>query len=168
LVLIAAFLATGCKPMQPFYLREDGDLSHYLDVATEIEYPDVSEPSLDEVTNTQRPLTLMNIDEYQKWDLSLQEVVQYSLCNSQVIRNLGGSAVASQGINPGVDGLSRTIVNTLGTSTTYDPALADTVTGLTVGSPFNGSGPEAALSEFDARLDASVLWEKNSLPQNRP
>ena len=46
LVLSAAMLAPGCAPQQPFYCREDGDLSHYLDVATEIEYPDVEEPSL--------------------------------------------------------------------------------------------------------------------------
>ncbi len=41
LVLIASMLASGCAPQQPFYCREDGDLSHYLGVATEIEYPDV-------------------------------------------------------------------------------------------------------------------------------
>ena len=51
LVLSASILATGCQPQQPFYCQEDGDLSHYLDVATEIEYPDVHEPSLDEVNN---------------------------------------------------------------------------------------------------------------------
>ena len=37
-VLIAS---SGCHPQQPFYLHEDGDLSHYVDVATQIEYPDV-------------------------------------------------------------------------------------------------------------------------------
>ena len=168
LALIAAVLATGCKPMQPFYLREDGDLSHYLDVSTQIEYPDVEEPSLDEVRNTLPPLTLKHIDEYDKWDVTLQEVVQITLCNSTVIRNLGGSAFATQGINQSVDAISRSVVNTLGVSTTYDPALAESVTGLSVGSPFNGSGPEAALSEFDARLDGSVFWEKNRRPQNRP
>ena len=62
LVLIAAMLSTGCQPQQPFYCREDGDLSHYLDVATEIDYPDVCEPSLDEVTNAHAPLTVKNTD----------------------------------------------------------------------------------------------------------
>ena len=42
LVLIGAVLSPGCAPQQPFYCREDGNLSHYLGVATEIEYPDVS------------------------------------------------------------------------------------------------------------------------------
>ena len=39
LLLLAAALATGCSPTQPFYFFEDGDLSHYVGVATNIEYP---------------------------------------------------------------------------------------------------------------------------------
>ena len=48
LVLLLAVLmaAPGCHPTQPFYLHDDGDLSHYLDAATDIETPDVYEPSL--------------------------------------------------------------------------------------------------------------------------
>ena len=72
LVLSASLLAPGCAPQQPFYCREDGDLSHYLDVATEIEYPDVEEPSLNEVTSTLPPLTLKNTENYEMWDLSLR------------------------------------------------------------------------------------------------
>ena len=35
-------LLTGCTPTQPFFLHEDGDLSHYLDsVQTTAAYPDV-------------------------------------------------------------------------------------------------------------------------------
>ncbi len=41
LVLCGSLLATGCTPTQPFFFMEDGDLSHYVDVATQIEYPDV-------------------------------------------------------------------------------------------------------------------------------
>ena len=40
-LLIALTLFTGCHPTQPFFFHEDGDLSHYLDVATRIEHPDV-------------------------------------------------------------------------------------------------------------------------------
>ena len=161
LIMIASVLATGCHPQQPFYCREDGDLSHYLDVATEIEYPDVEEPSLDEVNNTRPPLTLKNTENYEFWDLSLQEAVKITLCNSQVMRKLGGQA-SPLGLNPSsVETLSRTIVNPVAVTTTYDPALVETTTGLSVGDVFTGSGTEAALSEFDAQLDASVFWEKN-------
>jgi len=163
LVLSASILATGCQPQQPFYCKEDGDLSHYLDVATEIEYPDVQEPSLDEVNCAQAPLTLKNAENYEMWDLSLEEAVRITLCNSQTMRQIGARV---QSFAP--ETISRTLVSPVAVATTYDPALAESVTGLSVGSPFQGSGPEAALSEFDAQLDASVFWEKNRSPQNRP
>jgi outer membrane protein TolC len=161
LVVSAAMLAPGCAPQQPFYCREDGDLSHYIDVATDIEYPDVEEPSLDEVNNTRPPLTLKNNEDYEIWDLSLQEAVQITLCNSQVMRQLGARVQTNA-----PETISRTLVSPVAVTTTYDPALAETVTGLSVGEPFNGQGPEAALSAFDAQLDASVFWEKNREPQN--
>jgi outer membrane protein TolC len=162
LVLSATVLATGCQPQQPFFFKEDGDLSHYLDVATEIEYPDVEEPLLDEVNCAQAPLTLKNTDNYEMWDLSLEEATHITLCNSQVMRQLGARV---QSFAP--ETISRTLVSPVAVTTAYDPALAETVTGLSVGEPFQGSGPEAALSEFDAQLDASMFWEKNHRPQNR-
>jgi outer membrane protein TolC len=169
LVLSATVLATGCQPQQPFFFKEDGDLSHYLDVATEIEYPDVEEPTLDEVNCARPPLTLKNTEDYEMWDLTLEEVIHITLCNSQVMRNLGGR-LEGQGGSNGIDGsettISQQIVSPVALTSTYDPALAESVTGLSVGSPFQGSGPEAALSEFDAQLDASVFWEKNDRPQN--
>ncbi len=135
LVLSASLAASGCAPQQPFYCREDGDLSHYLDVATEIEYPDVEEPSLCEVTNTLPPLTLKNTENYEMWDLPLEEAVQITLCNSQVMRQLGGRV---QSTAP--ETISRTLISPVAVTTTYDPALVESTTGLSVGSPFQGSG----------------------------
>jgi hypothetical protein len=162
LVLSASLVAPGCAPQQPFYCREDGDLSHYMDVATEIEYPDVEEPSLDEVIYAKPPLTLKNAENYEYWDLSLEEAVRITLENSQVMRQLGGRI---QSTAP--ETISRTLISPVAVTTAYDPALVETTTGISVGSPFQGSGTEAALSEFDAQLDASIFWEKNDQPQNR-
>lgn len=162
LVLSTSIVATGCQPTQPFYFKEDGDLSHYLDVATDIEYPDVDEPTLDEVNGALPPLTLRNTENYEIWDLTLEEVVHITLCNSQVMRQIGARVQSSA-----PETISRTLVSPVAVTTTYDPALTESVTGLSVGSPFQGQGVEAALSDFDARLDASVFWEKNRRPQNR-
>jgi outer membrane protein TolC len=161
LVLIASVLASGCAPQQPFYCRENGNLSHYLGVATEIEYPDVPESTSCEIQNTLPPLTLKNTDNYQIWDLTLTEAVQITLCRSQVMRQLGGRIVSTA-----PDTISRTIINPVAIATTYDPALVETTTGLSVGDVFTGNGTEAALSEFDATLDTSVFWEKTDRPQN--
>ena len=74
------------------------------------------------------------------WDLSLEETVHITLCNSQVMRQLGGRIVSSA-----PETISRTLVSPVAVTTTYDPALAETVTGLSVGSPVqglrSGSGP---------------------------
>ena len=109
------------------------------------------------------PLTLKNTDNYEIWDLSLNEAVQITLCRSQVMRQLGGRVTS---ISAGND-ISHAR-QPRGSTTTYDPAFVETTTGLSVGDPFNGSGTEAALSEFDAQLDSSVFWEKNREPQNWP
>ena len=76
--------------LQPFYLHEDGDLSHYIDHAVSISNPDVYEPSLDEVMHAHAPFTLSRPGEPIPWDLSLEEVINYAMQNSKVIRNLGG------------------------------------------------------------------------------
>jgi outer membrane protein TolC len=161
LMLSASLVASGCAPQQPFYCREDGDLSHYMDVATEIEYPDVEEPSLDEVLYAKPPLTIKNAENYEYWDVSLEEAVRITLENSQVMRQLGGRI---QSTAP--ETISRTLISPVAVTTTYDVALVESTTGISVGSPFQGSGTEAALSEFDAQLDASIFWEKNDRPQN--
>ncbi len=81
LLILAAIVAIGCHPTQPTYFFDDGDLSHYLDVATDIEYPDVAEEPIDEVTGAEAPLTLENASARTDWDLSLEEVIRITLTN---------------------------------------------------------------------------------------
>jgi outer membrane protein TolC len=155
-------VAVGCHPTQPYYLFEDGDLSHYLDVAMEIETPNVDTPVLNEMMYGGSPLTLDNMDQVEFWDITLQDAVHHTLQNGEFLRKLGGRVA---GTAP--DEIARSIINPFAQSTIYDPALAESAyggsTGATVSNPV---GVEAALSEFDARLDSSLFWEKNDRPQN--
>lgn len=159
-------LVSGCQPQQPFFFREDGDLSHFLDVATDIEYPDVQAASLAEVQGAQAPLTIANAEDFDVWDLTLEEVVRLTLENSQVIRSLGGR-ISDAGQN-----ISQTSPLTIsqnggaGVVTTYDPALVESGNGTATGNPLSGTGVEAALAEFDAQLDSSITWNSNDRPQN--
>ncbi len=169
LVLSAVLLATGCQPTQPFYFHEDGDLSHYLNVATDIEYPDVEEPRLDEVNGARPPLTLKNLDDYEMWDLTLQDVMRVTLCNSQVMRQLGVRVLLNPLESTAPETLSQTTINTVAPATTYDPAIVESGYGMSSGLSFgSGTGVEAALAAFDAQLDTSVVWNANRQPQNRP
>ena len=87
----------GCQPQQPFYFFEDGDLSHYVGVATSIEDPDLEMCSLDYVEETLEPLTLNHSAPDSIQDISLEEAVQIALSRSRVMRDLGGVAFGPNG-----------------------------------------------------------------------
>lgn len=141
--------ATGCHPTQPFYLHEDGDLSHYVATATELENPDIEQVSLAEVTQARAPLTLSDLEFTQLRDVTLEECVTYALQNSKVIRNLGSLTQFTI-----ADGL---VGRTAGATTVYDPAIFETDPQF---------GVQAALSDFDAQFTTNVFWEKTDRPQN--
>ncbi len=171
MALCVLMLVSGCKPTQPFFFQEDGnllgpgDLSHYMDIATDVEYPDVNEASLDEVTFTQAPLTIANAENFQVQDFTLEEVTRITLTNSQVIRQLGGR-ITDNGSNIAQATPETLQNNPNGAITTYDPSLVETGNGTGTGSQLSGTGVEAALAEFDAIWDASTTWQKNNRPQN--
>jgi len=181
-ILSAVMLFTGCHPMQPFYFNEDGDLSHYLDTATEIEYPDAQDCALPDASNTKEPLSLTNVNFDELWDLSLEEAVEIALKNSKVMKNLGGVVQAGTSVERILN------INAAAGSpfaTVYDPALSESNPG-TIGSgtgafvpgfdQINASapgvigvgeaGPEAALAAFDARLEAGAFFDNTDSPQN--
>lgn len=150
LLAAAASLLSGCMPQQPFYLFEDGDLSHYIDRATEIEYPDVDPDTLGEVEGTSRPLSLQNAEPREIWDLSLEEAVQTTLANSKVLKRLGGAVTPQTPVE-------FLMQNPQLATTVYDPAIMES-------DP--RQGVEAALAAFDTQLRSNVFWEKNGTPQN--
>jgi outer membrane protein TolC len=155
-LVIAQF---GCRPQQPFYLREDGDLSHYLGVATEIDYPEVEASTLADVTEALPPYTLENMDIASYWDLTLEETIQTALCNSKVFRSLGGRFVSSAFNNRAQTGEAPDAI-TLGADqvrTIYDPAIVETT-------PF--TGVENALSAFDAQWSSNFFYQHNDRQQN--
>lgn len=149
ILLILLTAATGCHPTQPFYLRERGDLAHYLATATELETPDIEQISLDEVVQTRSPLTLTDPEFDHFRDVTLEECAAIALQNSKVIRNLG--SLTQFTISDGLVG------RTAGSTTVYDPAVFETDPQF---------GVDAALSEFDAQFTTSVFWEKTDRPQN--
>jgi outer membrane protein TolC len=154
---VSVFAAlTGCQPQEPFHFFDDGDLSHYVEVATDIDYPDVQTESLEETTQSGPPLTLENIDVDQMWELTLEEAVHSALANSKVMRSLGGRYNATAQVQPPVGGAPEAVVNN-NVLTIYDPAIVETT-------PF--IGVESALAAFDAQFTSNIFWEKNDRPQN--
>jgi outer membrane protein TolC len=155
LATLGVLLLSGCTPSQPFYFNDDGNMSHYKDVATEIEYPDVDTCGLAEVDLTHSPLTAEQIEQLQPWDLSLEECVQIALANSKVVRQLR----VGEGMNgtEAPDRLIRSATNGDALPTVYNPALQESDPAF---------GVEAALSAFDAQWANTVQWQKLEQPQN--
>ena len=118
----------GCRPQQPFYLHEDGDLSHYVDVASDIEYPDVNTTPLADVTESCEPLTLENLNFKRQWKLSLEEAIKMSLANAKAMRSLGGWFVSSAFNNRAQTGDAPDALTTGPdvARTVYDPAIVET------------------------------------------
>ena len=172
-LLILTLASTGCHPTQPFYFHEDGDLSHYIDHATEIAYPDVETASIAEVTQAAPPLSIADPEFTNYVDISLEECVGAALHNSAVIRNAG--AITQLGF---ADGL---LTRTLASSTVYDSAISESNTlgvprtvdrsnGSVFLSEVNGratqQGVEDALSEFDAQFFSSISMNSTDRTRN--
>ncbi len=144
----ALVVAGGCQPSRPFYFFEDGDLSHYKGVATELEYPDVESDTLADVDGAIQPLTLSNSEAREIWEVKLEEAVQIGLANSKIMRTLGGQVLRAP---------NQLISAPTSVQTVYNAAVVDTDPRF---------GTEATLSQFDTQLSTSLFWEKNDHPVN--
>ncbi|MDX1945487.1 MAG: TolC family protein [Pirellulaceae bacterium] len=193
LLVLALVVATGCHPTQPFYLQEDGDLSHYLGKATQPEVPDVHQAPLADVEHADKPLTLSNPEFKEFWDLTLEDCMSIALNNTKIIRG-GVAARLQQGqLFAGMQE-SSLVLGPRQFSSIYNPAIVESNPGQTIGSISNfvqspgGSafagptvdgglqgnvrqGVEAALSDFDAQLSVTgspngALWNITDRPQN--
>ena len=78
-------------------LCNDCDMDHFRSVATEISYPDTEQccDFSNQLAAMSSPRTLDNYEQAKFYDISLQEAIQTSLQNSQVLRDVGGLVLRS-------------------------------------------------------------------------
>ncbi|MFM7563875.1 MAG: hypothetical protein ACKO81_12640, partial [Planctomycetota bacterium] len=176
LMLVACLIATGCTPSQPLYLRDNGSLSHYLEQATQVEYPDVESSRLEEVTQVKPPVTVLDPDFESFYDLTLEECVSIALQNSKVIRGYGTPTLQGNRVSPGIDTLTT---GAQGVGTFYSVAIRETEPGflnipgnlaqpsqITTNTGLDGNqGVESALAEFDAQVSSNLFWAKSDEPR---
>ncbi|MBX7165574.1 MAG: TolC family protein [Pirellulales bacterium] len=135
-IVCAVLLLGGCGPAREYYFFEGHELDHYRDVATSIDYPDVSNAQAPDEISGMAPRTLATHGPTEYWDLTLEEAVRMALVNSKVMHDLGGRVITAPQL----------------VATYFDPAIQESDPQL---------GVEAALSRFDAQLATQVFWEKN-------
>jgi len=138
-VLAVAMTApTGCQWRSHSNFQGATD-KYFETMATSIEYPAESPCTLngsDGSLDAPPPITLLDAQNPEYWNLSLAEVIEIALQNSPVLRELGGAVLRAPDA----------------TRTTYDAAIAESDPRF---------GMEAALSDFDAQFQSSIFWEKN-------
>ncbi len=174
-IQIGLVIMTGCHPTQPFFVGETGDLSHYIDTATRIEYPDLQSEPLPEASETLEPYSVDNHD-YTFLDLTLEECIAYALANTKLVRAIPGSQQQTGDITTAVLTTPSAQLNTA-----FDPAItASTANTQPQVVDQNGNriiargaaranqvgGVEDALSEFDAQFSSFVGYNTTDRPRN--
>ena len=120
---------------------KDG-IAHYQQMAAQIELPTEPEASDLNLANVPPPSDIkQNPGVVRYWDLSLLETMKYAMAHARVLQDLGGTVLRAPDTVP----------------TSYWVALQES-------DP--QSGPEAALSAFDAQLTSSFNVQDNKQQYN--
>jgi outer membrane protein TolC len=114
-------------------------------IGTQIEYADTCVQPATAVEQITQPHTLneSDLEDYEYWNLTLDEAVRIGLANSTVIRDLGARIMDNPDAGP----------------TTYDPAIIQMDPRV---------GEEAALAAFDAQFSTSILFSRTERGVNNP
>jgi hypothetical protein len=140
LSVTALLVASGCfAGRSPSHVKPP--TVDYTRAALQMEDPDVSPTSYEEVAGPTSPRSIRDHESVQYRDMTLQEAIQTALARSKVMSDLGGTVLRSPATTP----------------TTFDPAVQETDPQY---------GVEAALSAFDASFAANVSGAKNDLRYN--
>lgn len=132
--------AAGCAASHP-PTKAPPPAKHVRAVDLEIENPAACAP-IDAAALAAAPPNLLDANHPPKFrDLTLEEAIQITLANSDVLRDLGGSVLR-------------------------DPETAHTINDPAIVSSEPRLGVEGALSEFDATLAADFFFQKNDRPLN--
>ncbi|MDO4857731.1 MAG: TolC family protein [Thermoguttaceae bacterium] len=156
-LILGGFLSlTGCNPQMPLYLGKHAPLpvDPYLDMATQIEYPNTETETIEEVKGAQAPLTINNSKGKEIVNITLEEAIRCGLYNSTVIRNLGGISYGAQGANGEPTALT---MNPSNISTIYNPAITES----------DGRyGVEAVLADFDTQWSSAINIQESNDVEN--
>lgn len=139
LLLVANVVGSGCRSScKDIKFNRPTEC---FPIGTQIEYADTCVEPVVALESAMAPHTLSKakLEDFEYWNLSLDEAVQMALANSEVMRDLG----------------ARVLTAPQGSPTIYDPALT-------------AIGEEAALSAFDAQLTSGIFFDRDERAFNNP
>jgi outer membrane protein TolC len=129
------------------YLRNNGDLAHYIGVSETIDTADIHEDPASMSDGSIRPFTVGGPAPTSIWNLTLEETIRIALENAKVMRQIGGQ----------VQGPPTFLTTNPQAPTIYDPAITETDARF---------GVNAGLSLFDPTFTTDLFWERNHEPRD--
>lgn len=157
-MLASLVVPSGCRQgHDDLHFLGDADLNYYKHAATTVDYPAVCTETDPGAAYTDSPRRIRQFRKDELWDMPLAEAIHLALVhNSRVVRD--GSQFGGAGsVRPEPGGL---LANPAGVTSIYDPALQES------GVLFGNRGVEAALADFDAQFNTSMIWSRSERVQN--
>ncbi len=144
--LLISSALVGCRTAKPVSYVGDAQLSYYKDRTTAIEYPNVDQPTSEQVVESQRPHTVRDRHQDEVWEMTLMQAVHLAVQNNKLIRTRGSNLTLLQ--NPGQN------------PSVYDTAIRES------GFLYGNRGVEAALADYDATFTAALTGGNNYTVSN--
>ena len=115
LTVVACLCLSGCNTAREvWYFGEETD-GYYRTHATQIDFPNVSQPLPEAVVTTEAPRTIQSREQWEARDITLLEAMQIALQNNEIFRSAGTFQSIGGGVLAGGDRVSSV----------YDPAIQE-------------------------------------------
>ena len=139
--LLITSALVGCRTAKPVSYLGDAQLQDYKNRTLAIEYPNVDQPTSEQVVESQRPHTVRDRHNDEVWEMTLMQAVHLAVQNNKLIRTRASNATLLQNpaINPSV----------------YDTAIRES------GFLYGNRGVEAALADYDATFTSAITGGNN-------
>ena len=144
--LLISSALVGCRTAKPVSYVGDAQLSYYKDRTTAIEYPNVDQPTSEQVVESLRPHTVRDRHQDEVWEMTLMQAVHLAVQNNKLIRTRGSNLTLLQ--NPAQN------------PSVYDTAIRES------GFLYGNRGVEAALADYDATFTAALIGGNSSTISN--
>ena len=139
--LLISSALVGCRTAKPVSYLGDAQLQDYKNRTLAIEYPNVDQPTSEQVVESQRPHTVRDRHNDEVWEMTLMQAVHLAVQNNKLIRTRASNVTLLQ--------------NPAQSPSIYDTAIRES------GFLYGNRGVEAALADYDATFTSAITGGNN-------
>ena len=144
--LLISSALVGCRTAKPVSYIGDAQLQDYKNRTLAIEYPNVDQPTAEQVVESQRPHTVRDRHQDEVWEMTLMQAVHLAVQNNKLIRTRASNVTL--------------LTNPQNSPSVYDNAIRES------GFLYGNRGVEAALADYDATFTSALTAGSNGSLSN--